>query len=175
MKPQEHFRHCPRCAAALDLASELPLRCAACGFTFYFNPAVATAAIVQHEDGRLLLVRRAREPRKGTLSLPGGFVDFGESAESGLRREVLEEVGLKVTSVEFFCSLPNEYLYRDVAYQVLDLFFTVKVDTTGALAAQDEVESIVWLPLDEIELDQIAFPSVAEALRRFRESARLTS
>jgi len=163
----EHFRHCPKCGAALDLVRELPLRCSACGFTFYFNPAVATAAIVQREDGRLLLVRRAREPRKGALSLPGGFVDFGESAESGLRREVLEEVGLRVTSVEFFCSLPNEYTYRDVTYQVLDLFFLVKVDTTGAKAATDEVESIVWVAPEEVVLSEIAFPSVAEALRRY--------
>ncbi len=171
MKLHEQFRHCPRCGKAIELRGTLPFSCGTCGFTFYFNPAVATAAIVARHDGRILLVRRARDPHRGKLSLPGGFVDFGETAECGLRREVLEEVGLQVESVEFFCSLPNEYHFKDVTYQVLDLFFVVKVRTVEASAAQDEIADVVWLAPAEVDLGQIAFPSVAEAVRRYRDGA----
>lgn len=170
MKLHEHFRHCPRCGGGLDLGQSPPLTCGSCGFTFYFNPAVATVALVEREDGKLLLVRRARDPHRGTLSLPGGFVEFGETAEGGLQREVFEEVGLQVESVEFFCSLPNEYHFKEVTYQVLDFFFLVKVRSAQTVAEAGEIADLFWCAPGEIDLGEIAFPSVAEALRRFRDA-----
>jgi 8-oxo-dGTP diphosphatase len=60
----------------------------------YRNPYPTTDVIVEIEGG-IVLIERAAEP-KG-WALPGGFIDYGESAETGARREVLEETGLKVT------------------------------------------------------------------------------
>src|SRR5262245_27401522 len=71
------------------------LQCEQCGFIHYLNPRVV-AGIIVHRNGRLLLQRRAVEPRSGFWTFPGGFLETGESVEDGARRETLEEVGLEV-------------------------------------------------------------------------------
>src|SRR5688572_20394930 len=118
MLPADLFRHCPRCGTVRPDADVglVPLRCGSCGLVYYFNPTVAAAAWVRDADGRVLLVRRAHDPAKGTFAIPGGFVDMGETAEDGLRRETREEVGLEITAIAFLTSFPNRYLYRDVSY-----------------------------------------------------------
>ncbi len=70
--------------------------CESCDFEFYLNVAAAVAALITDEEGRLLVVVRAEEPRKGMWDLPGGFADPGESAEEALGRELAEELGLVV-------------------------------------------------------------------------------
>src|SRR5690349_17088280 len=120
MKPIEHFHYCPQCgltreaspAASLgEHAHETAFRCASCQFTYYFNPATAAGAFIRNSHGEVLFIRRAREPAKGQLAVPGGFVDIGERAEAGLRRETLEEVNLELQELDYLCSEPNEYLY----------------------------------------------------------------
>lgn len=148
-------------------AASNPFHCSACGHTQYFNPAVAVAAILLGPDGRALLLRRAKDPGKGKLGLPGGFVDIGETAEDALRREIREEVNLKVGALEFLCTLPNEYHYKSVTYPVLDLFFVARAKSVAGLAALDGVESFLWLDPAQVDLSALAFPPNAEALRRF--------
>ena len=65
-----------------------------CGFVYYFNSSAATAIFITNRVGELLVVRRAKEPAKGTFDLPGGFVDMYETAEEAIIREVKEETGL---------------------------------------------------------------------------------
>jgi len=60
------------------------------------NPLLAVDGIVLTKDGKIVLVRRLNEPFKGYWALPGGFVEYGERVEEALKREVLEETGLKV-------------------------------------------------------------------------------
>lgn len=70
----------------------------------------------------MLVVRRAKDPAKGTLDLPGGFVDLHESAEEAVRREVKEETGLDVKSSRYLFSIPNIYLYSGFEVHTEDLF-----------------------------------------------------
>jgi ADP-ribose pyrophosphatase YjhB (NUDIX family) len=101
------------------------------------------------------------------LSIPGGFVDIGETAEDGLRRELREEVNLEVTALEFLCTQPNVYHYQGVTYPVLDLFFVTEAVPGHVAAALEDVESLCWLDPAEVAPEEIAFPSVREGLRRF--------
>ena len=167
MKPAESFRHCPQCGQAPPTVGHAPFHCAACGFLFYFNPAIAVGALLRAPDDTLLLVRRAKNPHQGKLTVPGGFVDAGETAEEALRREIREEVGLEVERLDYFCSLPNVYHYRGVTYQVLDFFFVGRVSSQKAQADPGEVTEICWLKAEQIKPEEIAFDSVREALRRF--------
>lgn len=167
MKPADCFLHCPKCGQPAAQPGSAPFHCAACGFLFYFNPAIAAGAVLLAPDDTVLFIRRAKDPHKGRLTVPGGFIDAGEVAEEALRREIREEVGLSVERLDYFCSLPNSYHYRGVTYQVLDVFFVGRVDSKVVQTDPGEVTEIRWLLRDQIRLDEIAFDSVRELLRRF--------
>ncbi len=166
MSPSELFRFCPRCAAPRDAANigQIPLRCEVCGITYFFNPTVAAAAWLHDAAGRVLLIRRAREPAKGKLAIPGGFLDIGETAEVGLRREVREEVGLEIEHIRFFGSHPNHYHYREVTYPVLDLVFTADAVRPDLAQSLDGVCGIEWRFPAEVTPDELAFPSLKVTL-----------
>ena len=92
--PLSLFKFCPRCGSAQFAISDgRAKRCADCGFTYYQNASASTVAVIFNTRGELLTARRALEPARGTLDLPGGFVDPGETLEEGCRREVREETG----------------------------------------------------------------------------------
>ena len=132
------------------------------------NASAATAAFILNGEGKLLVVRRKREPACGTLDLPGGFVDIGESAEEGVVREVLEETGLRVTSVRFLFSLPNIYPYSGLNVPTADLFFRCEVEETeGALRFADDVEEGFWLSLTELDTSLFGLHSIRRAVTRF--------
>ena len=173
MKPADCFLHCPKCGQRAAEPASAPFHCAACGFLFYFNPAIAAGAILQADDRRILLVRRAKDPHRGKLTVPGGFVDVGEMAEDALRREIREEVGLEVTQLEYLCSQTNEYHYRGVTYQVLDLFFRGRAPHRDARGDPAEVTEVCWFQPEEIPLAEIAFPSVRRALEKYLVDPRL--
>jgi len=168
MFPSQLFEHCPRCGRRRDpSAPRQPFHCNGCNLHFYFNAALAVAAILLGPDERLLFIRRAKEPAKGQLAVPGGFVDLEETAEAALRREIKEEVNLEVGPLQFLCSATNEYHYRGVTYPVLDLNFVTRATSIASLAALDGVDSYVWLGPDEIDERQLAFPSNRCALQAY--------
>jgi mutator protein MutT len=176
MKPSQYFHHCPRCGARQPAPPKAGVfTCVQCGFTLYLSAAIATAVFINRGDGHYLFIRRAKDPARGKLSPPGGFVDMGETAEEGVRREVREEVGLEVSDLKFFCSLPNEYYYKEVSYPVLDLFFTAQAVAAETAQALDDVESFRWLTLAEVQLDDIAFPSIRAAFSLLRDGGVIKS
>ena len=109
------------------------------------------------------------------LAMPGGFIDEGETAEEAVRREFVEEVGFAPEGIEFLCSQPNQYLYKEVTYPVLDFFFVARARGDEVPQALDGVASVHWLDPLAIEPEEIAFPSMRYALeiyRRRRDEAR---
>lgn len=167
----ELFQFCPRCGRQ-GLAQETPvaLRCAGCGYRHFINPVVAVAVIITDPQGRVLLIRRAKEPGKGLFGMPGGFVDLNETAEDAARREIREEVNLELNDLRYLTSFPNRYAYQGVAYPVLDLFFTARATSLAPLQALEDVDEIVFLPAREIVLAQMAFDSMRHAVRCFQET-----
>jgi ADP-ribose pyrophosphatase YjhB (NUDIX family) len=140
-----------------------PVTCQGCGFTLFISLTCGTGAFVSRTDGKVLFIRRAVEPEKGKLGIPGGFVDEGETVEEGLKRECKEEVGLVISNLRFLCSHPNQYLFRGVTYPVLDFFFTAMAGD-GTPAALDGVAECLWLDPRSVRDDELAFPSLRKAL-----------
>lgn len=157
-------RFCPQCGARSDGGAAVKFfECAACSYRLYLNPTVSACPLIFREDGKLLLVRRARDPQKGLLGIPGGFVDAGESVEEALRRELHEELKLSVTEWAFFGGWPNVYPYRGVSYDVLDLYFLVRA--TGEIQPEaSEIVGFEWRDLASLDPAEIAFPSLRAAL-----------
>jgi ADP-ribose pyrophosphatase YjhB (NUDIX family) len=165
MEPLRHFTTCPRCAAPVRAGDDgaNPFRCVHCGFVLFFNAASAVAVFVERPDGRVLYTRRARDPGRGRLGMPGGFVDFGETAEDAARREVHEEVGLELGPLEYLASFPNRYEYAGVTYATLDLFFVAPALAAERARALDAVASLEWVHPSDVDSAAIAFDSMRRA------------
>ncbi len=99
--------------------------------------------------------------------MPGGFVDPGESAAEALFRETLEEVGLKITSLDWLASYPNLYTYRSVTYHTLDFFYLCRAETLTTTLERTEIEEIKWLLPEAVNPDEIAFSSTKQALQTY--------
>lgn len=140
--------------------------CAVCGFTYYYNPSASVACFIRYGED-LLLVRRAKEPAKGTLDLPGGFADLHETIEGTVSREVEEETGLDVVSARFLFSLPNIYPYLGFDVHTMDMFFECVVKDFKGLKACDDAAEIVILPLSRIDPEEFGLRSVKKAVKMF--------
>lgn len=164
----EKFAYCPVCGSKHFAEHNAKSKqCENCGFTYYLNPSAATAAFIINSRGELLVERRGKEPAKGTLDLPGGFIDNDETAEEGVAREILEETGLKVTSARYMFSLPNIYLYSGMTIHTLDIFFRCTVEEGAEPVAADDAAECLWLPLSEIHTEQFGLRSIRQALYMF--------
>lgn len=161
------FEFCPSCGKKdLVSAGDKKLSCRSCSFTYFHNVAAAAAAILQL-DGKIMLIRRAREPGKGKLDLPGGFVDPKEKAEEAVRREVREELNIDLEAVSYMGSWPNVYEYKGVTYQTCDLFFHSRIDAIPTDYDKGEVAELLLMDPAEVPLDEMAFASTRMVLRRF--------
>lgn len=166
----ELFRYCPACGAPQTEARGNPFVCSECAQTLYFNSATATAAIVTDGGPRVLLLERGRDPHRGKLGLPGGFVDLGECAEEALRREIHEEIGLHVSQLDYLASFANTYDYRGVRYCTTDFFYIGVVrDFDGIRIQASEIAGYRCVRPGPAELDAMAFPSNRRAVELFLE------
>ena len=161
------FKHCPVCGGSLQPDSAKSMRCHDCGFEYFVNASAAYVALIYDERGRLLVVRRRCEPAKGTLDLPGGFAELGETAEQGVAREVMEETGLKVTESKYLFSLPNIYRYSRIDIHTLDMFFECKVEDENVLTANDDAAECMWIAPGDIHTEQFGLRSVRWGLIKF--------
>ena len=126
-----HIQFCPSCGdPSVEPFKSVAVRCSACGFELFFSPSTSAAAFIEGPSGKLLVVKRKKEPRKGFFGLPGGFAAPNETLEATLIREVKEEVNLDLVSWSFLGGWPNEYAYKSVVYSVMDTYFTAKVETS---------------------------------------------
>ena len=171
--PLEVFHYCPKCGSpAFEIHNALSRHCTNCGFTFYQNPRASTAAFILNGKGELLVARREKEPAKGTLDLPGGFVDNDENAEQGMVREIQEETGLsiEVNEVEYLFSIPNVYHYSGMDIHTLDLFFICHVDDDAVVKAADDAAELSWVPLKKVYVERFGLRSIRQAVHRFLEN-----
>ena len=119
-----------------------------------------------------MVCKRAKDPAKGTLDLPGGFLDMFETAEMGIAREVMEETKLQVTSTEYLFSLPNTYIYSDFEVHTLDLFFKCKVADTTQYQAMDDAAELYFLPLSKIHPELFGLHSISMGVERYLKSKK---
>jgi ADP-ribose pyrophosphatase YjhB (NUDIX family) len=133
--------------------------CSACGEIHYENPINVVGTVPVWQD-RVLLCRRAIEPRHGLWTLPAGFMEHGESIEEGARRETDEEAGARIEMQELFTVLsvvPVGQVHFFYRARLLDTRFDPGPETLEAqLFAEHEVP---W--------DQIAFRTVRETLKHY--------
>jgi ADP-ribose pyrophosphatase YjhB (NUDIX family) len=165
------FKFCPACGSGnIRFEKNKEFRCPDCGFLYYHNTAAATGLVIS-TGGEIVLLVRAKEPAKGKLDLPGGFVDPGEGAFEGLRRECREELGWDPgPDCTLFASFPNVYPYKNITYNTCDLFFTINAPhlTEADLTLEAaEIAGVKFVKPAGINLDDIAFESTKWAIKAF--------
>jgi len=133
--------------------------CGHCHEIHYQNPRVIVGCVPQWQD-RILLCRRAIEPRRGYWTIPAGFLENGESLQSGVARESLEEAGIRV-EIGSLLAVVN-VLY---AQQVHVMFRARMLEP--AYATSDESVEVGLFDERSIPWDDIAFASVRFALRSY--------
>lgn len=130
----------------------------------YRNPT-PTVDIILQRDSKILMVRRKKDPFKGHLALPGGFINQGETVEEAARREAIEETSLEVEPIEILGVYSDPK--RDPRKHIMSTVF-VGIIVGGSDKAGDDAESIEWVELGNIEKQEIAFDH-AQILRDYKK------
>lgn len=157
-------KFCSVCGAAVAVITpegdHLPRDvCPRCGTVHYDNPRVVVGCVAEHE-GRLLICRRAIEPRRGYWTLPAGFLENGETMADGAARECREEA---LADVE----IRNLLLIADIvpAHQI-HVFFRARLRDGSFGAGIESLEARLVDPAD-LPWDELAFPSSRTALEHW--------
>lgn len=139
------------------------LVCGDCGFVAYENPRIVVGSVVEVE-GRVLLCRRAIEPRLGFWTLPAGYMEMGETVEEGARREAWEEARARLALNGILA------VYSIARLGQVQVIFRAALAEPGFAAGPEslDVRLFAW---EDVPWDEIAFPSVRWALKAWREGA----
>jgi ADP-ribose pyrophosphatase YjhB (NUDIX family) len=135
--------------------------CNDCGFIAYENPKVVVGAVVTFED-RLLLCRRAIQPRRGFWTIPAGYLELNEAAHEGAMREAWEEARATIALDRLLA------VYNVTKLSQVQLIWRASLAAPEFAAGPEsaEVRLFAW---DEIPWHDLAFPSVHWALHHWRE------
>lgn len=177
---KNNFKFCPMCASTKIInQNNIKWFCSDCDFELYSNTASAVGVIIKDRENNVLFEVRAKEPRKGFLCLPGGFVNHNEKAEDAVVRECIEEIGSSVENIQFLCTNPNTYPYKNIEYKTCDIFFTAEIPSryknmesfVKSLSAQkSEVQDFKFYKISsikDIEKIPLAFESAILTLKEF--------
>lgn len=159
----EDVRFCPRCGADADVSFPRSMSCPACGYGAFYNPKPVALAIPADAQGRIVLMRRALEPGRGHWTLPGGFVDLGESVEQAAVRECAEEIAAEVEldGLVGVYSRPGE--------RIVAVVYAAR--TLGEPSPTDEALEVRAFAPMEIPWAELAFWSDEPALREYLSRA----
>jgi ADP-ribose pyrophosphatase YjhB (NUDIX family) len=161
--PAEPYRFCP--ADGTRLEEPRPsggTRCPLCGRSWYRNSAPSVgAAIVQ--NGQALVTVRAREPEKGRIDLPGGFLAVGEHPVAGLVREAREELGVEIEVLGNPVVLAT-HTYGEGGQYVLAIGFRTRI-VAGEPRPTDDVAEIRWVSAEELDSLDFAWEHDRELVR----------
>lgn len=167
----EYLKFCPKCGnESLNWDGEKKWNCKVCDYVLFHNVAGAVAVVIKCGD-EILLTRRNQEPKKGKLDLAGGFVDPKESAEETCARELFEEMKMRIdiSRLKYLASLPNIYEYKNIIYNTLDLFYEYESDEKFEVNLEiSEISETVWLKIQDINPDDIAFDSQRIFLQKYK-------
>lgn len=138
------------------------LVCPDCGFINYENPKVVVGSVAIW-DGRILMCRRAIEPRRGYWTLPAGYLELGETTTEGAVREAWEEAEARIEIDQLLA------VYSIPRIGQVQLMYRARL-VSEAIAAGVESEEVGLFGWEDIPWSDIAFPSVGWALRHYAET-----
>ena len=163
------IKYCPSCGGAtthrIPEGDSLPRAiCDACGLIHYQNPKMVVGCLATFED-RILICKRAIEPRCGLWTLPAGFMENNESASEGAAREALEEANARVEITDLYT------VYSIPHISQVYMMFRARLLDPDVFAGAESLE-VKLATEDEIPWDQLAFTMVKRSLEHFIEDRK---
>lgn len=140
--------------------------CTHCGLINYQNPKIiggVVATLVQEGREKILMCKRAIEPRKGFWTLPAGFMEQGETTAEGAAREAFEEAEARVETDALIG------VYNVARISQVQMFYRAKL-VSPHIQAGPESQEVALMSWDEIPWDELAFPAVYYALQHWHET-----
>lgn len=157
-------------AHGFDFSTKVPdgddkerLVCDTCGWVHYINPKIVVGSVIQWED-RIVLARRAIEPRKGFWTLPAGFMEERETAQEGARREAMEEANAQIEIQDLLA------LYDVPHISQVQLMYRARLLEPQISPGFESLE-VKLAKYEDIPWAELAFPSVVWALVHNRHVA----
>jgi ADP-ribose pyrophosphatase YjhB (NUDIX family) len=138
------------------------LVCAECGFILYDNPKIVVGSVARWGD-KVLMCRRAIDPRKGFWTLPAGYLELNESTQAGAEREAWEEARARI-AIESLLAI-----YDITRLSQVQLIYRARLLDPAVSAGPESLE-VALFGWDDIPWDDIAFPSVRWALAHEKEA-----
>jgi ADP-ribose pyrophosphatase YjhB (NUDIX family) len=160
------MNYCSHCAHQVEFrvpdGDTLPRYvCPSCHTVHYQNPRVVVGCVPEYE-GRILLCKRAIEPRLGYWTVPAGFLENGETLQAGAARETREEACADV-AIESMLAVVNVTHVHQV-----HIMFRARMDSPQFAAGAESLDVELVRPT-EIPWESLAFPSVTDTLQRYLE------
>ena len=137
--------------------------CDQCGYVAYENPKVVVGSVVVHE-GKVMLCRRAIEPRRGYWTLPAGYLELQETVEEGARREALEESGAHIALDGVLA------IYSISRINQVQVIYRARFEGAAEFAPGVESMDVRLFQWADIPWDELAFPSVHWSLHAWRSA-----
>ena len=159
-------RFCGRCGAqTVHSGKERAIVCPSCGHVYY--PRISPVVIIAIVDQDRILLTRYNRSGYRRHSLVAGFVEIGETLEDAVRREVMEEVGLRVKNIRYCESQPWPFSSSLIAgfFADVDGDPTIHLNTDG----QDELSEGVWISRDELVIEETGMSLTWDMIRKFKE------
>ena len=165
-KKYRQFKFCPVCGHKLVLKKlghhkRLVCQNKKCLFIFYQNSKPTASAIIT-KGNRVLLTKRAVDPKKGYWDAPGGFLEKDEQPKAGLKREIKEELAVDIKIIKMLGIYTGEYLQKHPE-STLNIYYLAKI-TKGKMRPADDVTESRWFAKNELP-KKLAFQNNREALR----------
>lgn len=159
-----NIKYCQYCGGKTELKipgndDHIRAVCTECKAIHYQNPKIITGVIVEHE-GQVLLAKRAIEPRYGTWTIPAGFMELGETVQAGAARECIEETEATIKNIELFG------VYNTTVNSQVYTIFHAQLAKPHFAATVESLEVKLFDP-EEIPWDELSFPCVTVALKRY--------
>lgn len=170
-----HYSYCPVCGSKIKDWNDQLIVCSVCGYHFYQTSKPTAGAIITRKKDKnslseILLTKRGIEPYKDYWDIPGGFLKNGEQPEKGLKREIMEELGTRLTSLKLFFAVVDRYPREDIpeeANYTLCLYYLCTIDESVKLTAEDDITESRWFPIDSLP-ENLAFTGNKKAIKEFK-------
>ena len=163
------MKFCPQCGSSVELkVPEGDDRerhvCVHCDVIHYHNPKVIVGCLPEH-NGKVLLCKRAIEPRYGYWTLPAGFMENGETTSEGAAREMVEEAAAVATDTTLYRVFDVPHISQ------VYVFYRCGIENGAYGIGPESLESQLFSE-DEIPWNDLAFPVVHELLQEFFDDRR---